>query len=290
MAVPISNWSGQWIDFQKLLPYIDWFNAMAYDIHGSWTSHAGHNAPLYAPSTDYDGSAHQGIQYLNITRGVPKNKLVLGVPFYGKRFAASAMYGAQTGVQDVTYAEIAPAIQSSGWTYTWDSVSMVPFLTNNSKTAVITFDDSTSLTTKCQYVKDNGLSGMMIWALGQDVLSGKQPLLEAIGLALNNVTHVHSVHDSELPDFILFDNVPNPFNPTTTISFQIPHSGSSHSVMVSLKVYDILGRELVTLVNEELPSGRYSIPWNASSFSNGVYLYRLTAGSFNQTKRMVLVK
>jgi len=85
--------------------------------------------------------------------------------------------------------------------------------------------------------------------------------------------------------FKLFDNYPNPFNPTTTISFSIPATG-----FTSLKVYDILGNEVATLVNEEKPAGNYEVRFDASSLSSGVYFYRLQAGEFINTKKMILMK
>lgn len=284
MAVPISNWSGQWIDFQKIAPYIDWFNAMAYDIHGSWTNHAGHNAPLYAPPTDYDGSAHQGIQYLHVTRGIPKNKMTLGVPFYGKQFTASALYASQTGVSDVTYTTVQSRIQS-GWQYHWDDVSKVPYLSNTAKTSVITFDDTVSLQQKSAYAKTNGLLGIMIWALGQDVVSGKQPLLESIARELKKPAAVlHSLQ--RIPQrTVLFDNYPNPFNPETNIVFDLAEQ--SH---VTLIVYDRIGRETSVLVNQSLLPGTHAITLNGSALSSGIYFYRLKAGSFQQSKRMVVIK
>jgi hypothetical protein len=83
----------------------------------------------------------------------------------------------------------------------------------------------------------------------------------------------------------LEQNYPNPFNPSTTINYQIPLAGS-----VSLKVYDVLGREVAALVDEYQTAGNYSVVFNASRFSSGVYIYRISAGDFIQTKRMMLVK
>jgi hypothetical protein len=74
-------------------------------------------------------------------------------------------------------------------------------------------------------------------------------------------------------------------NPSTTISFSLPSQS-----FVSLKIYDVLGREVATIVSEELPAGTYSRQWNAGKMSSGVYFYRLQAGSFTQTKRLVLLK
>ena len=88
-------------------------------------------------------------------------------------------------------------------------------------------------------------------------------------------------------------NYPNPFNPTTKIRYSIPivetHSGASVR-NVLLKVYDVLGKEVATLVNEKKPAGDYEIEWNASAFPSGVYFYRLQADSFNKVMKMILTK
>lgn len=83
----------------------------------------------------------------------------------------------------------------------------------------------------------------------------------------------------------LMQNYPNPFNPSTTIKYQIPASGN-----VTLKIYDILGREVTTLVNEEKAKGRYEVSFNASSLASGVYLYRLNVNDYVDVKKMILLK
>jgi len=89
-----------------------------------------------------------------------------------------------------------------------------------------------------------------------------------------------------LPDEIqLFPVYPNPFNPNTTIKYQIPKAGN-----VVLKIYDILGREVATLVNEVKSEGRYEVNFDASSLASGVYLYSMQAGGFVCTKKMILIK
>ena len=96
---------------------------------------------------------------------------------------------------------------------------------------------------------------------------------------------------SEVPDkFVLFQNYPNPFNPSTKIKFEIPSVGARHAVPVRLIIYDILGREIAVLVNEQLKPGTYEVEWDASAYPSGVYFYRLTAGNFAETKKMVLLK
>jgi hypothetical protein len=86
-------------------------------------------------------------------------------------------------------------------------------------------------------------------------------------------------------NFELSQNYPNPFNPSTLISFSIPTSG-----FVTLKIFDALGNEAATLVNEEKQPGVYEITWNAENISSGIYLYQLKAGNFTQTKKLILMK
>jgi para-nitrobenzyl esterase len=100
------------------------------------------------------------------------------------------------------------------------------------------------------------------------------------------VTGIENNNNSTLPgNFILFQNYPNPFNPTTIIRFEIPRES-----IVTIKLYDLLGREIKTLVNEEKTAGSYSYIFDGSSLSSGIYFYRITAGKFAQTKKMILMK
>ena len=85
--------------------------------------------------------------------------------------------------------------------------------------------------------------------------------------------------------FSLAQNYPNPFNPTTTIRFNIPSQG-----FVSLKIYDITGSKVATIVNGNMQEGSYSYIWNADYLSSGVYFYQLKAGSLVETKKLVLLK
>ena len=92
--------------------------------------------------------------------------------------------------------------------------------------------------------------------------------------------------DSPLPaDYHLAQNYPNPFNATTTIEFDLPQSS-----YVTLKVYDLRGREVATLASGSYPAGRYNINWNASKLASGVYVYRLQAGTYSEINRLVLLK
>ena len=88
--------------------------------------------------------------------------------------------------------------------------------------------------------------------------------------------------------FTLEQNYPNPFNPTTTIRFGIP--STSGGSIVSMKVYDRLGRLVVTLMDEQKESGRYSLQWNASGIASGLYFYTMRAGNYSATKKLLLIK
>jgi photosystem II stability/assembly factor-like uncharacterized protein len=86
-------------------------------------------------------------------------------------------------------------------------------------------------------------------------------------------------------EYQLYQNYPNPFNPATTIKYSLLHSGR-----VILSIYDLLGREVIKLIDEEKPAGEYETKWNASSYPSGVYFLKMQAGQFTQTRKLILVK
>ena len=104
---------------------------------------------------------------------------------------------------------------------------------------------------------------------------------------INDSTMVNVEEDKGIvDDFLLMQNYPNPFNPTTNIEFSIPKSE-----FVTLKVYNILGEEVATLVAEKLAAGSYKYDWSRTAgMASGVYLYRIQAGTFQQIKKMILIK
>ncbi len=115
-----------------------------------------------------------------------------------------------------------------------------------------------------------------IWAGGGQGVYGRN-LSEMIGIKTTS---------TEIPSSCsLSQNYPNPFNPSTKIRFEIPKTGFS-----SIKVYDILGREIATLVNEQLKPGTYEVDWDGSAFTSGVYFYTMRTGSYTETKKMLMIK
>jgi hypothetical protein len=99
------------------------------------------------------------------------------------------------------------------------------------------------------------------------------------------ITSVANSNQESPQKYALTQNYPNPFNPSTSFTYELSKAG-----FVSVKVYDLLGREVATLVNEIKPAGSYPATWNAASFGSGVYFYKMQSGSFTSTKKMILMK
>jgi photosystem II stability/assembly factor-like uncharacterized protein len=107
------------------------------------------------------------------------------------------------------------------------------------------------------------------------------------GDSWNEVTSIQVIKSDviTISKYKLHQNYPNPFNPNTTIKYQIPEIS-----FVTIKVYDVLGKEVATLVNEEKPAGNYDIEFDGEGITSGIYFYQLQAGSFVETKKMIMIK
>jgi hypothetical protein len=139
-------------------------------------------------------------------------------------------------------------------------------------------------------VLNDGNNGMIIaWTDLRNDLTGQRHDIYAQRVnsdgTLGGVTDVNESVNLQLLDFSLDQNYPNPFNPSTTIKFSIPNEE-----FVSLKVFNSLGEEVAELLNETKPAGNYSVSFNASSLTSGVYFYKISAGNFIETKKMILIK
>jgi hypothetical protein len=110
-------------------------------------------------------------------------------------------------------------------------------------------------------------------------------------LSLNTLVNINRIELSIPDEFSLSQNYPNPFNPKTKIKFTIPQIvGTSHDLSVQLIIYDILGNEIATLVNEQKPPGFYEVEFDGSGLASGVYFYRLKADHFSQSRKLLLLK
>jgi len=140
----------------------------------------------------------------------------------------------------------------------------------------------------------NGVSFGSVYALavvGNEVFVGGNFTL-AGGIAStfiarwnSGTSRVEQLSPTAPKTFLLEQNYPNPFNPSTTIRYQLPVASE-----VKLEVYDVLGKKVATLVSERQAAGYYQYVWNANGLTSGVYFYRLQAGGFVETKKMMLVK
>jgi len=287
IVVP-SGSSSDRFDYAKLKSKLDWIGCMTYDFHGAWTDHAGHNAPLYCPTGEAEGSADLSIQYLR-SMNLPTQRIFLGVPFYGRQFQASNLYSASTGtVEEVSYNEV-PAKLAAGWTYHWDSTAKVPYLTDASYTHLLSYDDTTSVRLKCEYVKSEQLGGIIIWALGQDDLGNSQPLLATVGLSIFGAAEVDSnylraVH--ALPgSYFLLHNFPNPCSDRTNISFYLLKAEA-----VRLEVFNAIGQRIAVLIDEMQSKGYHAVPFATLALPDGNYFYRILTPSGTEVRKMAVMK
>jgi photosystem II stability/assembly factor-like uncharacterized protein len=134
---------------------------------------------------------------------------------------------------------------------------------------------------------DSGLSNLNIHclAIGPDgrLYAGTES--GQIFRSIGSTSSIRRLSSEPITTFSLLQNYPNPFNPTTTISFSLPSRS-----FVSLKVFNLLGKEIATIISEEMSAGNYSKQWNACKISSGIYFYHLQAGSYIETKKLLLLK
>jgi hypothetical protein len=156
----------------------------------------------------------------------------------------------------------------------------------NFVTPILVFEDSTA-----SYI---GRGSSSVAARGNGIItvsfdptaSRNGEVVSDLFLKRGTITSIGNQNTSQIPsDFILEQNYPNPFNPSTVINFSIPAAG-----FVKLKVYNTLGKEVETLVNEMLSEGNYSVNFDASALSGGIYFYKLETEKFSETKKMILIK
>ena len=141
----------------------------------------------------------------------------------------------------------------------------------------------------------NGLDPYGDWTLTiTDGYAGNDGILNSWSLiiSLDGATDIEKADELIVNSYSLSQNYPNPFNPTTKIRFTIPSTPLSfgEGMGVRLVIYDLLGKEVATLVKEEKPAGTYEVTFDASGLSSGVYYYKITAGDYSETKKMILIR
>ncbi len=263
--------------------------------------------PLRIPSTPINANFKRGLHIRRNSKLSLYNSIVMGFPT-GIRFDGTGVSNAFTGdssaVKNIIFA---------GNTILADTAAMngngfngINFINTSSfQNRVLTANSDVMLTNPYGFENGNwqpssgspALTGSSFsWTQLTDPYFTQTTFVGAFGQTnwasnwaqYNPVNYTIGISriSGEVPSkFNLTQNYPNPFNPSTKIKFSVPNSG-----LVSLKVYDVSGREVVNLINENLAVGTYEFAFNASKLNSGVYFYKLSSGSFSETKKMMLVK
>lgn len=189
IAAPVGPGSIRNLDLPGIARHVDWINLMTYDFHGTWDATTNFNAPLYRSDNDpADASLNvDAAVQTYLAEGVPAEKLVLGVPFYGRGWSGVAdvdngLYqpaqGAAPGTHEAGAYEYTDLRDNylTNWQSLWSDSAFVPWLYDPASRVFISYDDSRSLAAKAGYAKDNGLAGVMIWEISQ----GDQTLVDAL--------------------------------------------------------------------------------------------------------------
>ncbi len=289
IAMPSVDWQNGY-NYSAIMDYVEWFGLMTYDFHGSWTERGGHNSPLFAPqnSSCNNGSISQSVQSYR-QKGVPSEKMVVGLASYGRSFNTSVICGiASSGSNNGASVSYADAMQKidNGWTYHWDDSAKAPWLQNANSTKIVSFDDTTSFRMKREYIQSKNLKGAMVWALGYDKTPAGHELMNVLGDLKRMNTSTEKEGPENIPqDFVLKPNYPNPFNPVTTISYSLGKPGR-----VKLQVFNGVGQLIQEVVNTEQSAGTYSVQFDGMKLSSGIYIYRLTVNGHSKIQKMTLLK
>jgi chitinase len=198
MAASSNPGTLRWLRGEFLLETMDWINVMTYDFAGNWSSFAGHNSPLFASSKRPDGSPRSTeatMRYLLQERGLPANRLAVGIPLYGRGFAVKEPYAPTKGVPKTripqgNYSNLHKLLHEQGWTRQWDDETKNPWLLAPDRSLVIGYDDAESVALKTEWAMKQGFRGVFFWQVAGDRLpDGSNPLQQAARQKWDNPAH-----------------------------------------------------------------------------------------------------
>jgi chitinase len=190
MAVNASPGLSKWLDTDVLLETMDFINVMTYDFYGGWSQQAGHHSAFSNSGKATGASTQKAMTYWHQGKGIPKDKLLVGLPLYSRGFAAAKPYDrvnreAPTPYQALAYRNLHQLIKD-GWTYSWDDETKNPWLTSPKGDYVHSYDNEKSLALKTAWAIEQGYRGVFFWEINQDRLEdGSNPLIEASRRALD---------------------------------------------------------------------------------------------------------
>ncbi len=188
MAASSNPGTLRWLARDFLVETMDWVNVMTYDFAGDWTDYAGHNSPLFASSKQPGStprSTEASMKYLVEERGMPANKLAVGIPLYGRGFPVAEPYQSTKGVAKVRmpggdFANLARLERDEHWTRRWDDQTKTPWLIAPDARMVFGYDDAESVALKTDWALARGFRGVFFWQVAADRLpDGTNPLQEA---------------------------------------------------------------------------------------------------------------
>ncbi len=188
MAASCNPGTLKWLDKDFLVATMDWVNVMTYDMAGDWTSYAGHHSPLFASSKHPEGkgrSTEATMRYLVEERGIPADRLAVGLPLYGRGFAVKEPYASTKGAPkartpEAGYGNLDRLRKEQGWSRVWDDETKNPWLIAPDHSAVIGYDDAESIALKTEWAMQQGFRGVFFWQVNADRLpDGSNPLQEA---------------------------------------------------------------------------------------------------------------
>jgi chitinase len=188
MAASANPGTLKWLGKEFLLETMDWINVMTYDFTGDWTNYAGHHSPLFASSKQPGGSPRSTeltMKYLVEKRGLPADRLAVGIPLYGRGFGVAKPYAStkdarKTGVPRGDYKNLHGLATQKGWTRQWDDETKNPWLVSSDRGVVVGYDDAESVALKTDWAMKQGFRGVFFWQIAADRLSdGTNPLQEA---------------------------------------------------------------------------------------------------------------
>jgi chitinase len=189
MAASSNPGTLKWLKKEFLLETMDWINVMTYDFTGDWTNYAGHHSPLFASSRQPGRPARSteaSMKYLLNERGIPADRLAVGIPLYGRGFAVKEPYASTKdapkgrAVRGGDYKNIHRLLHEQGWTRRWDDETKNPWLVAADRPAVIGYDDAESVGIKTEWAMKQGFRGVFFWEITADRLpDGSNPLQDA---------------------------------------------------------------------------------------------------------------
>ncbi len=165
------------VEIEQVHPLVDFINLMTYDFHGSWTAHTGHHANLYPSTLDPEGISVDGAVRRYLAAGVPREKLVIGVPFYGRGWQGvrSEHQGRYQPYERAMAEALSFAVLQrrylgqEGFIRYWDAEAQAPYLWHAERRVFISYEDHQSLAAKVAYVRAQRLGGLMFWEYSGDV-------------------------------------------------------------------------------------------------------------------------